>query len=225
MSICLLVIDSSEYVQYGIRVHMEKDPEIELCDIVGTLKEGILSCHIKCPDIVLIDLALPCFDTQNVSDAIRQIKIISPSTRIVFWSDIEEVELLADIILSGTDGYLPRNRSAEDLNKVLKQVHQGIVVIYTQLSSSSIANYIQSIWPHKGFDIPRFSNREWQILNALNHGHSNNQIADTIGIEVSTVSVFVSRIIKKLNVHNRLQAVIQAQKLGLIQSPMQSSDY
>jgi len=202
---------------------MDKDPDIEICDIVGTLKDGILACCSKRPDIVLIDLALLHLDTKNIRDVISQIKTISPSTRTVFWSDIEENELLMDIIMSGTDGYLPRNRPVEELNKVLTQVHQGIVVIYTQQSSNGIANHIQSTWLRKGYNIPRFSKREWQILNSLNQGHSNTQIAAKIGIKASTVSVFVSRIIKKLNVRNRSQVIIQAQKLGLIQLPVQNS--
>jgi DNA-binding NarL/FixJ family response regulator len=223
MSIRLLVVESSEYVQYGIRAHMDKDPDIEICDIVGTLKDGILSCRRKRPDIVLIDLALLHLDTKNIRDVISQIKTISPSTRTIFWSDIEENELLVDIIMSGTDGYLPRNRPVEELNKVLTQVHQGIVVIYTQQSSNGIANHIQSTWLRKGYNIPRLSKREWQILDSLNQGHSNTQIAAKIGIKASTVSVFVSRIIKKLKVRNRSQVIIQAQKLGLIQLPVQNS--
>lgn len=219
----LLVVESSEYVQYGIRTHMDKDPDIEICGIVGTLKDAIQSCRTERPDIVLIDLTLLQFDVTSISDVISQIKIISPSTRTVFWSDIEETELLVDIILSGTDGYLPRNRPVEELNKVLTQVHQGLVVIYTQQAPNSITNHIKNTWWQKGFDTPRFSNREWQILNSLNQGHSNTQIADKIGIKASTVSVFVSRIIRKLNVRNRSQVIIQAQKLGLIQSPVQSS--
>jgi len=221
-TIRLLVVESSDYVRYGIKAYMGQQTEIEVCDIVETVKDGVQFCWDQSPDIVLIDVALLKLDGIEIGDVVRQIKSISPSTRTVFWSDVEEAELLVSIILSGTDGYLPRNRSVEELNKVLTQVYEGFVVIYTQQSPNSIASYIQSVCLLNGFDTPRFSNREWQILNSLNHGHSNTQIADKIGIKASTVSVFVSRIIKKLKVRNRSQVVLQAQRLGLLQVPMQN---
>ncbi len=214
----LLVVESNAFFQQGIETYFANLPDFQVIAVSDSISDGIELCHTQQPDIVLFDLTLLINRTAETGRLLSKFRKASPGTRIVLWGDNENLSILADVMLAGPDGYLSRKQPMADLLYILKQLRDGRTLFYIQQSLDGIGTYIGTRLTQATIKMPSLTRREQQVLYFLKQGHSNTTIAETMGVKYTTVGACVSRILTKLEVDNRVQAVIRADELGILQS-------
>lgn len=214
----LLVVESNAFFRQGIETYFADLLDFRVIAISDSISHGIELCQMQQPDIVLLDLTLLINKTIETGRLLSLFRKASSGTRIVIWGDNENLSILADVMLAGPDGYLSRKQPMADLLYVLRQLRGGRTLFYIQQPLEGIATYIGTRLNQAPFPRPSLTRREQQVLEFLKQGHSNTTIAETIGVKYTTVGACVSRILTKLNVDNRIQAVIRADELGLLPS-------
>jgi len=156
-------------------------------------------------DIVVLDTDM--LDT-HTEHGIEKIQNLAASTRLVLISASEDMEKIKKIISLGIAGYIPRQTDINIFKEAFENILKGKQYIPAALQSSN-AN---------SFDITnkKLTNRQSQVLDLIAQGKSNKQIAFEMGVSEATVKLHINALLRSLKVNNRTQAVITAQKIGLI---------
>lgn len=157
-------------------------------------------------DMVVLDLDMKGVEAlKTISD----LKNISDDLKIVVISTSENISQIKKIILSGVDGYILRRADFSNIKQAFEQIFQGQKYIPDALKDIENEN-INKI------NSKILTNRQAQVLDLIAQGKSNKQIAYEIGVSEATVKLHINALLRTLKVNNRTQAVITAQKIGLI---------
>ena len=174
-----------------------------------TEMQKILS-HETDTDVVILDIDLAGI---NSTETITKIKNIIPTIKIITTSTSEDIRNIKKILSLGVDGYIPKRSNSNILSGALKLILDG-------------GTYIPPAMLNNGIDYSSFNsssslkknltNRQSQVLDLIAQGKSNKQIAYDMGVSEATVKLHINALLRSLKVNNRTQAVITAQKMGLI---------
>ncbi len=209
----VLLIDDHTLFRTGIGALLQGH-DIQLAAAVGTGAEGIHLAHELEPDIVLLDLRMPEMDGLEVLATLRQ---RHPGLPVVMLTTSEEEHDLVTALQSGAQGYLLKDMEPEELILSLQRALQGEVVVAPSLTPL-LARVAQGeiLKQHHRDDLRALlTPREYQILSHLAEGQSNKVIARALEISDGTVKLHVKSILKKLNVHSRVEAAVIAVERGI----------
>jgi len=203
-----MLVDDHNVVRSGLATFLKAYDDLEL---VGEAKNGLEAlnlCHIKKPDVILMDLMMPEMD--GIA-ATRAILAGYPEIRIIAMTSFEEEELVQGVLAAGAMGYLLKNVTADDLAKAIRDAVSG----RSTLSPEAATALIHATRPTKQplYDL---TEREREVLNLVVQGQSNQQIADAMVITVATVKAHVSSILSKLQVSSRTEAIAYAIKHKIV---------
>lgn len=160
-------------------------------------------------DILILDIDLA--DT-NAEDVINKIKNTLPSIKIIAISSSEKTKDIKKILSLGVKGYIPKRSDSNILSGALKLILDGGTYIPPAMLENTSDNKTTSAYPLK----KNLTNRQSQVLDLIAQGKSNKQIAYDMGVSEATVKLHINALLRSLKVNNRTQAVITAQKMGLI---------
>jgi NarL family two-component system response regulator LiaR len=207
----ILIADDHIVMRQGLSALIDEEPNIEVVAQAANGQEAVdLFLQTK-PDIVLMDLAMPGKDGL---EAIQEIIAADPAAKIlVLTSYSDEIKVFA-AIQAGALGYLLKATSAEELLSAIHHVYQGNSYLPPAIARQVIQG-IQKPKPPVQAASPTLTRREINILELLAQGRSNKEMADHLIISERTVSGHVANILTKLNLENRTQAALYAQKFGL----------
>ena len=207
MAIRVLIADDHSVVLEGLRMFLERDPELT---VVGEAVDGAeavrLAQHLH-PDVVLMDLLMP------VMDGIAAISVIRkqlPETEVIALTSVLESTAVVGAVKAGAIGYLLKDTKAPELRKAIKAAAAGQV----QLSPQASAYLVHEVRTPEV--IEALTEREREVLHLLVQGLSNKEIARDMQIVEDTVKIHVKHILAKLGVQSRTQAVLCAIRLGLV---------
>lgn len=207
MAIRVLIADDHSVVLEGLRMFLERDPELT---VVGEAADGAeavrLAQHLR-PDVVLMDLLMP------VMDGIAAISVIRhdlPETEAIALTSVLESTAVIGAVKAGAIGYLLKDTKAPELRKAIKAAAAGQV----QLSPQASAYLMREVRTPEV--IEELTEREREVLYLLAQGLSNKEIARDMQIVEDTVKIHVKHILAKLGVQSRTQAVLCAIRLGLV---------
>lgn len=162
-------------------------------------------------DILILDIDLAGFSAE---ETIKNIQNISPSAKIIAISSSEDVHNIKNILSLGAKGYIPKRSDSNILSGALKLILDGGTYIPPiMLKTDSISKSTSPILPPLKKNL---TNRQSQVLDLIAQGKSNKQIAYDMGVSEATVKLHINALLRSLKVNNRTQAVITAQKMGLI---------
>ena len=197
--------------------------DIEICGEAETASVGIKLIKTYTPHIALVNLHLP--DDSGI-EVVKQIKQVSPSTKIVIFNAQAMEDSVREAFAAGTDSYCTRTIAKEKLAEAIYLTHKGGNWLDSAIAKILIQNFqIQQLVVTPSLKIKRvcrqysLSSRELEILQMIAIGDRNNQIADKLFLSVGTVRSHVHRILTKLDCQNRAQAATKAIVEGLIDSP------
>jgi two-component system, NarL family, nitrate/nitrite response regulator NarL len=187
--------------------------------VVGIARRGdeaaILAAEHK-PSVVLMDFNLP-----DLSGPVAAAKIRTavPSAAIVFHSAEESEDALLDAIDAGAIAYLTKSATADEIIEAVRKASVGEVLIPVGLFAKAIARQRKLGNEKQAREklLAEFTPRELDVLRLLAGGHNTQELANLLGIAPHTVEWHVTHVIEKLRVHSKLQAVIAAARLGLIE--------
>lgn len=218
-----VIIDDHELSRYGINVLLTAAHDIEICGEAETASVGLKLIKTYTPHIALVNLHLP--DDSGI-EVVKQIKQVSPSTKIVIFNAQAMEDSVREAFAAGTDSYCTRTIAKEKLAEAIYLTHKGGNWLDSAIAKILIQNFqIQQLVVTPSLKIKRvcrqysLSSRELEILQMIAIGDRNNQIADKLFLSVGTVRSHVHRILTKLDCQNRAQAATKAIVEGLIDSP------
>jgi NarL family two-component system response regulator LiaR len=214
-TIRILITDDHAVVREGLRTLIGTEPGM---DVVGEAADGIEAVQQACelnPDVILLDMVMP---RMGGLEAIQKIKSRCPEAHILVLTSFSDNETVFPAIKAGALGYLLKNTSPERLLNAIRDVHQGIPSI-----SSDIANKLMREL-HRTSNLPPtkepLTEREMDVLKLVARGLTNQEIAQNLVIAEGTVRTHVSNILSKLHLANRTQAALYALREGY--SPLNS---
>jgi two-component system, NarL family, nitrate/nitrite response regulator NarL len=214
-STSVFLVDTNKLFREGLKA-LFTDGEFRITREASNLDEVLpILASEAAPELILID---PVAANEAVG-AVKAIKAQCPESRLVLLTNHLELDIMANAILAGADGFLMKDISPEALAQSLRLVMMGEKVLPTHLALLLISGKVSG---NGNVDAPRtskgLSQREVQILRRLLNGDSNKMIANTLGITEATIKVHLKSLLRKINVTNRTQAAIWALNNGFSES-------
>lgn len=214
MAIRVLIADDHSVVREGLRMFLGRDSELAVVGEAADGAEALQLARQLHPDVVLMDLLMPVMDGIHAITAIRS---ELPDTEVIALTSVLERESVLGAVKAGACGYLLKDTGAADLRKAIKEAASGQV----QLSPQASAFLMGEIRNPELLE--PLTERETEVLRWLAQGESNKEIARHLQVVEDTVKTHVRHILSKLGVQSRTQAVLSAQRLGLIATPKQGN--
>lgn len=171
------------------------------------------------PDIIVIDLNMPGM----IIDAIAKVANDFPLTRLVAFTASSSKDTAISVLEAGVLGYVLKGSTLEELTEAIRQVHRGETYLSPSVSANVVAELRQQA-RSRSMPRVRFSKREEDVLRLLLRGSTNREIADALSLQEKTVKHYMSVLIQKLDVRNRVEVVLAAQQLassGALRRPTQ----
>jgi DNA-binding NarL/FixJ family response regulator len=204
----IVLVDNHCIVRQGLRSILDPDPRFEVVGEAATGADALRLVAEQQPDLVLLDLKLP--DTSGV-ELCQPMIHASPQTAVVILTAFLDRHLVEACLRAGARGYLLKEAENLHLQEHLLNAVQGHAALDPR-AADFLVNHIRS-------DSPRpelLNGREIEILRLVSRGFSNGEVASQLCLSENTVKGYMKDILVKLQVHNRIEAVLQAKEQGLI---------
>lgn len=210
-TISVLLVDDHRVVRQGLRDFLELHDDIEVVGEAATGEEGARLSQEFLPDVVLMDLVLPGIDGV---EAIRRVKAISPSSRIIVLTSFADDDKVFPAIKAGAISYLLKDVQPDDLARAIRAAQRNEAVLHSGVA----AKLMQELSSPRADDNPfeELTDRELDVLRLIARGRNNRDMADELKISEKTVKTHVSNILSKLHLADRTQAAIYALKQRLV---------
>lgn len=207
-----MLVDDHAMLRRGLAAFLLAQDDLELVGEASDGGEAIQLCERVQPDVILMDLVMPQMDGALATAAIRK---RFPAIQVIVLTSFKEDHLVQGALKAGAIGYLLKNVTAEELASAIRNARQGKPVLAPEAARALIQAAAQRDLPPIGHDL---TEREREVLQSMVKGMDNHQIAETLVVSDSTVKFHVSRILSKLQVANRTEAVVLALQQHLVES-------
>jgi two-component system, NarL family, nitrate/nitrite response regulator NarL len=212
----VLVVQDHPLLASAIAKVLDSEEDLCVCGIARRGDEAANLAAIEKPSVVLMDFRLPDLSGPAAAALIRS---AVPEAAIVFHSADESEAALLDAIDAGATAYLTKSATADQIIEAVRRASIGEVLIPVALFAKAIARQRKVVIDRQAREklFADFTPRELEVLRLLAEGHDTGTLAGRLGIAPHTVEWHVRHVIEKLGVHSKLQAVIAAARLGLIE--------
>lgn len=206
----IVVIDDHPFFREGVANKLRGEPDFEILAEGGTAAEAVRLTGELVPDLLLLDISIP----GNGLQAAQTISARWPVTKIIMLTASDDEENLTAALRAGAKAYVLKGVSPRELIRILHAVNAGEAYVTPALAASLLSDMmgltpaaLQATRP-----VDELTERERQILELLASGQSNKEIAQQLSLSDKTVKHHVSNILQKLQVRNRVEAALWAQK-------------
>ncbi len=211
--ITAVVIADNAVTREGIRRVLEHQGNVAVVAEADRLDTAIAAVEVAKPDVVLLDLVLP---GAGGVEAARRLRQRCPSTNVVVLSGPTDPEYVEAMLDAGVAGYLPNSARPEQVIDAVRAVVSGSVVLGTGVPSPASCDRPGArVRPE-----PAVTGRELDVIGLLVDGHTNQQIAERLGISRRTVEAHLQRIFDKFPARSRTGVVLYALRHGLVAGPL-----
>ncbi len=212
----IFLIDSRPVFRLGLGSILERNAEFQVVGGAASVQEAAAKIGEVLPDIVIMDASLPGDDG---IDGISVLQQKYPQARVVVLTDSEKKEDFFQAIKAGAKGYLMKNLEVSELTDSLRLVAGGSAIVYSTLAVK-LLNGQNGPNGRNSDGFSKLSNREKEVLGLVARGASNKEIALQCCVSQTTVKAHLRRILEKLEVRNRAQAVAKAIERGYLTQPL-----
>lgn len=222
--ITVLIVDDEPLIRNALSTILATDSQIER---VNSVENGLMAvefCRENSVDVILMDLQMPIMDGVT---ATKEIKRLKESPAILAITAFSSDDYLVPVLAAGASGYLVKDTDPAQIIKAIHDVHRGTAALSPSVSTDLVAA-IQTAYRDTTQEVEDLisdlglTSREVEILNLLAQGLNNPEVSKLLGISETTVKTHMAKIFSKLEVRDRVQALIVATKLGLIQIPREN---
>jgi NarL family two-component system response regulator LiaR len=204
----VLIVDDHAMVRTGLATFMEVLDDLDLVGQAADGREAVALCGRLQPDVVLMDLRMPEVDGVTATRIIRE---RWPETQVLALTSFQEQDLVRAALQAGAVGYLLKNVSMDDLSEAVRAAHAGRSTLAPEAIQALI--HEPSAEPALGDDL---TPREREVLALLVQGLSNPEISERLVISLGTTRSHVGKILAKLDVSNRSEAIAVAIRSKLV---------
>jgi DNA-binding NarL/FixJ family response regulator len=205
----VLIADDHAVVRQGLRTFLELQDDITVLAEAQDGEEAVAAAGRVAPDVALMDLVMPRVDG---IEAIRRIREVSPSTRVIVLTSFTDDDRLLPAVRAGAAGYLLKDVEPQDLVRAIRTVHQGGSLLDPAVTGRLMAE-VADRGRERSADA--LTAREREVLALIAQGLPNKRIARELGVAEKTVKTHVGNILAKLGVTDRTQAALYAVREGL----------
>ncbi len=219
MSISLLIVDDQPLLRTGFRMILEAEPDFRVVGEAADGRSGVEAALRLGPDVVLMDIRMPVMDGV---EATRQLAGpgAEPPMRVLVLTTFDLDEYIVEALRNGASGFLLKDAPPEQLIEAIRVVADGGALL-----APSVTRRLLDTFAHR---LPRadatgsaalvdLTERELEVLRLMAAGRSNAEIAGDLFVSETTVKTHVSRVLMKLGLRDRVQAVVFAYETGLVQ--------
>lgn len=211
MTIRVLIVDDQRLVRSGFRLLLEEEEGIDVAGEASTGVEAVAAAEMARPDVVMMDIRMPDMDGIEATKAIVQ---RNPDTKILALTTFDDEPTVRGMLAAGASGFLLKDTDPGQLIEAIRVLHRGDALL-----SPSITRMLLSDVSAAGSDTDRLTDltdREIEVLVEVGRGLSNAEIAVALSMSPLTAKTHVSRLLKKLQLRDRVQLAIAAYEVGLI---------
>jgi DNA-binding NarL/FixJ family response regulator len=212
----VLIADDDDLMRAGLAELLTADPAIEIVGQASTGREATEAARRLTPDVVLMDVRMP--DLDGIA-ATRELSRTVPSARVLIVTTFEQDDYIFSALRAGASGFLLKRTRPEELIAAVHTIAAGDSLLSPSVTRRVIDRMAQQPAPDLAdrARLDTLTPRERDVLELIARGLSNREIAAALVVEESTIRTHVKRILMKLNLRDRVQAVILAYETGLNQ--------
>jgi DNA-binding NarL/FixJ family response regulator len=212
----VLIADDQALVRVGLRKILESEPEMKVVGEAGDGEDAVAQARRLRPDVILMDIRMPVLDG---IEATRRIVRERPATRVLILTTFGLDTYVYDALRAGASGFMLKDAPPEEITAAARIVARGEALLAPAVTRAVIEEFARQ--PATATPVPppaltELTPREREVLDLLARGLSNPEICERLVISEATTKTHVARILQKLDLRDRVQAVIYAYETGLI---------
>jgi DNA-binding NarL/FixJ family response regulator len=215
VTIRVVIADDQGMVRAGFSVLLNAQPDIEVVGEAVNGQEAISQATALHPDVILMDVRMPVLDGLQ---ATRQVTALPGAPKVLVLTTFDLDDYVYEALRSGASGFLLKDASATELAEAVRLVAAGDALLAPGVTKRLIAEFARLGAPRapQRKQLDGLTERESEVLTLVARGLSNGEIADHLVVAEQTVKTHVSRILMKLGLRDRTQAVVLAYETGLV---------
>ena len=219
MTIRVVLVDDQDLLRTGLRLILDETDDIE---VVGEAADGATALELVArtrPHVVLMDVRMPGLDGIKTTQRIRSTGNADQGPRIIILTTFDLDEYVLAGLRAGASGFLLKDTLAADLLSAIRVVAAGQAVAAPSVTRRLISHFIGANPTRPAHDerLEALTTREREVLTLITLGRSNQEIAAELHVSTGTVKAHIGHILTKLNLRDRVQAVILGYECGLVQ--------
>ncbi len=225
MTITVLVVDDDTLVRAGLRMMIETQDDLVVTGEAANGVDAVALARELRPDVVLMDIRMPGTDgieaTRQITSAPRPDDAHEPP-RVVILTTFEIDEYVYQAVRAGASGFLLKRTPPEELLAGIRTIAAGDALLSPSVTRRLMHEFARATAPGarptdvSNRDLDRLTDREREVLVQIGHGLANREIARELHVGESTVKTHVKRILMKLDLRDRVHAVVYAHETGLL---------
>jgi len=204
MSIAITIVEDQRDMRESLAEWLGNAPGLRCVGAHASAEEALKRIPNENPDVVLMDINLT---GMNGIQCVARLKEKMPATQVLMLTTYDDGDLIFDSLRAGANGYLLKNMPQEELVQALQQVQAGGAPMSLQIARKVINYFHHTGKPSQ--KLQQLTPRELEILKLLAKGYLYKEIADRLGVSMSTVRTHISAVYEKLHVHSRTEAVMK----------------
>ncbi len=219
MTVRVVIADDQQLVRTGLRMILSAEDEITVVGEAGDGAEAVEVCRRERPDVVLMDVRMPGVDG---IDATRMLTVEADAPRVLVLTTFDLDDVVYDALRAGASGFLLKDAPEERLVTAIRVVAEGGSLFAPSVTRRLIEEFARSGARHPAGALDVLTDRETEVLRQVARGLSNAEIAAELYVSENTVKTHVARVLMKLGLRDRVQAVVLAYESGLVSSTRSS---
>jgi DNA-binding NarL/FixJ family response regulator len=206
------IVDDQAMVRAGFRLIVQSQPDMQVAGEAADGGEAVDLVKRERPDVVLMDVRMPRVD------GIQATREVASTARVVILTTFELDEYVFDALAAGASAFLLKAAPPEDLIRAIRVVAGGEALLAPSVTRRLIEEFAKRPEParRKAEQLEVLTDRERDVLQEVAHGLTNAEIAQRLHISETTVKTHVAHMLDKLDLRDRVQAVILAYEIGLV---------
>jgi DNA-binding NarL/FixJ family response regulator len=215
----VLIVDDQALVRAGFRMILESEADIEIVGEAGDGLEALEAVRELRPDVVLMDIRMPNLDGLEATR--RIVEADGEAPRVLMLTTFDLDEYVYEALRAGASGFMLKDTPPEQLVAAIHVIASGDALLSPTITKRVIEEFIRrppsTILPERPPKLSELTARELEVLGFMARGLSNAEIARDLFVSETTVKTHVARILMKLDLRDRVQAVVFAYENGLVQ--------
>jgi DNA-binding NarL/FixJ family response regulator len=216
MTIRVLVADDQSMVRAGFRMLLAREADIAVVAEAANGVEAVQKAARFDPTVVLMDIRMPELDGL---EATRRILAANDLARVLILTTFDLDEYVYEALSAGASGFVLKDDPPEQLIAAIRTVAAGDALLSPAITKRVIRQFARLPRPAPPEELRDLTAREDEVLRLIARGMSNAEIAEELFISEGTVKTHVTHVLQKLNLRDRVQAVVLAYQTGLVDSP------
>lgn len=210
----IFIAEDHTILRDGLRSILATNPDFEVVGEAEDGREAIRGVEVNNPDLIILDLSMP---RMSGMEAIKEIKKVSPETRILVLTIHKAEEYILPVLKAGADGYILKYDTQDEFMMAIKSILNGKTYLSPSISEQVIEGYLEGNKTTKSRSSwDTLTKREREILKLIAEGYKTKEIADYLCISDKTAAKHRANLMEKLNLHNVSALTAFAIERGLV---------